>query len=116
MSEVVEIIPKTNTKSYLFAKGNKLSVGKGRGKGNLSMSTLLKNALHKMATGEAMTPAEKITMSLLRQSETGNLKAIEMVLDRTEGKPVQQVQQVNINIEPLKDEQKQNLLKLLEND
>ena len=114
MNETVietEIVQKVKTQ--LFKKGqsgNPL----GRGKGNLSMTTLLRSALVKLNKGETITPAEKISLSLIRQAEVGELKAIEMVLDRIDGKPTQQINQVNVNVEPLKDEQRANLLKLLE--
>jgi hypothetical protein len=113
MTDIVQNVQVKPPAPHLIKKGQVLNP-KGRGKGNLSMSTLLKNALHKMSTGESMTPAEKITMSLLRQSETGNLKAIEMVMDRTEGKPVQAIINRNLNtVEALPQEKIDSLKSLL---
>lgn len=87
----------------------------GRKKGSLSMSTKLRLALDHFTKGETMTSADKIVMSLLRQAEVGDLKAIEMVMDRTEGKPVQAVIQRSFNTnDVLPPEKVEKLNKLLE--
>lgn len=110
---IVETAPQKTTPPYFIQKGQVLNP-KGRGKGNLSMTTMLRSMLEKMATGESLTPKEKILMSTIRQAETGNLTAVQMIWERLEGKPVQMNQNLNVDVSvPLKDDQKKSLLKLL---
>lgn len=113
-TDIVQTELVQKTKPQLFVKG-KSGNPLGRGKGNLSMSTKIKIALNQIVVGEKTTLGDEIITSLTRQAKMGDLKAIEMVLDRVDGKPTQTNQNLNINInDPLKPEQQERLLKILD--
>lgn len=98
---------------------------KGRPKGSKNVTTLLKKMLERNILYEDMegvptelTIAEAITNNMLKTAlnsfdKKDQLKAMDMVLDRTEGKPIQYVEQKEVPttndeaIERLKDVAKQ---------
>ena len=83
-----------------FEKGNKLS--KGRPKGSISFPQLLMRALKQEipmydadGTKQMKPIAEVIVSSWIKGAVNGDIKHINSIVDRLDGKPIQQVQQDN---------------------
>lgn len=45
---------------------------------------------------------ERILKKMIEKAEDGDLKAVEMILDRTDGKPIQHTVNENADIKPIK--------------
>lgn len=78
---------------------------KGKPKGTKSISTFLRKLLDKeisaprgseLASGK-ITVAERLALSLISQANLGNIRAAVEILDRTEGKVKDVVEQTNKN-------------------
>jgi hypothetical protein len=71
---------------------------KGKPKGSLNMSTMLRIMLNektKDEDGKKTTHKALIIKKVIEKAKDGNLKASEMVFDRTEGKPAQTISQIH---------------------
>lgn len=101
-------------KSHLFQKGQSGNP-KGKPKGARHFSTLLKEAIIKVAEGDDMPADRMIVKELVDQAKKGNLQAIDRVLDRVDGKAEQTINldaDVTMN-DGLSLEEKEALLNLL---
>lgn len=93
-----------------FGKGNKF--GKGRPKGSVTMSTLLKKAMEsqlvlktKSGSKESRTTAEWIIDSLIKKAiNSKDVAAIREIFDRIDGKPSQSVEVANKDDQAFKTE------------
>ena len=63
----------------------------GRPVGSLSMTTILKNLMNKKMDLVNDKPVNLINLKLIQKAMKGDVKAIEMIWDRLEGKPQQSV-------------------------
>lgn len=98
---------------YQFKEGNKF--GKGREKGSHNVSTILTKLLDrtiKIDIKEAgkvkkstKTYAEAIALKVIQQSLKGNMRALKILLERTEGKPLQRTEITGIGGEPIQIDQ-----------
>lgn len=83
----------------------------GRQKGTKNMSTILKEMLEleTEVEGVRMTYKDAIIKKLIKKSNAGNMKAIQEVFDRTEGKAKQEIKhditRAFMTIDPLADDQ-----------
>lgn len=92
-------------------KGN----ANGKPKGARHFSTLIKEAITKVATDTGTSDDKEIVKALVAKAKDGDLKAIDIVLDRVDGKSEQTINldaDVTVN-DGLTDEQKEALLNLL---
>jgi len=92
-------------------KGN----ANGKPKGARHFTTLFKEAVTKIAEGEAESDDILIVKKVIAKAKEGDLKAVDMILDRTDGKAEQIINldaDVTVN-DGLTDEQKEALLNLL---
>ncbi len=101
-------------KSHLFQKGQSGNP-KGKPKGARHFSTLLKEAIIKVAEGDDMPADRMIVKQLVDKAKKGDLQAIDRVLDRVDGKAEQTI---NLDAEVHTDdgltkEEKEALLNLL---
>lgn len=91
-----------NIVEHKFEKG-KSGNPAGRPPGK-SISTILKELLEgtiKNASGEVKTRAEVLALTLIEKGIKGkDLRAIEQILDRTEGKPLQTIQSEITSLPP----------------
>ena len=74
-----------------FQKGDPRINRNGRPKKDLALSTEIRKALEKRdveSNGEKIARYEAISDLLTQQALQGNLTAVNIILDRTEGKPV----------------------------
>jgi len=93
---------KSDKNLILFEKGNKIGKLGGRPKGSQSFSTILNKMLdtkfHKLVVNPVdgkpgtFTAREVMLMGLLHEAINGNVKAVEKIMDRIEGKPVQKIE------------------------
>lgn len=78
-----------------FVEGNKASLGR---KNKYSLDALLEAELQKphgrLPDGTMVTKGEMINRKLIEKAVDGNMKAIEIVTNRTDGKPMQKIQVV----------------------
>ncbi len=89
-----------------FEKGNQIGKLGGRPKGSRSLSTRLREMLETKITLKDKNGVKKtqqgsdwIVESLFRNANKGNMKAVEMVFDRTEGKvPLTMNQNTTLNL------------------
>lgn len=85
-------------KDHQFLPGNNANP-KGRPKGSKSLSSLFRKALKfkmdatdpRTKLNRQMTLAEIIVLATVQQAAKGNVRAMNMILDRLEGKPVQPI-------------------------
>jgi hypothetical protein len=87
----------------------------GKPKGARHFTTLFKEAVTKIAEGEAESDDILIVKKVIAKAKEGDLKAVDMILDRTDGKAEQIINldaDVTVN-DGLTDEQKEALLNLL---
>ena len=92
-------------------KGN----ANGKPKGARHFSTLIKEAITKVANDTGTSDDVLIIQALVAKAKDGDLKAVDMVLDRVDGKAEQTINldaDVTVN-DGLTDEQKEALLNLL---
>jgi hypothetical protein len=87
----------------------------GKPVGARHMTTIIFDALSKVAKDTGTREDVEIVKTLLRKAKEGDTKAIEMIMDRTDGKPVQMIDQRVQNIPLVSPEQEERLKKLLEN-
>lgn len=95
-----------NLEGHKFLPGNNMSKGRPKGK---MLSTALREILEKEIDFEdpilrqkyCMTAAHAIGLKLVKRALEGNLKAIEMVLDRMEGKPSETLEIGGIEGQPV---------------
>lgn len=88
---------------------------KGKPKGARHFSTLIREAIKKVAEGESEPADILIVKQLVMKAKTGDLQAIDRVLDRVDGKAEQTINlDADIHTdEGLTQEQKEKLLELL---
>jgi len=79
-----------------FSKGDPNINRAGRPKKGMSLKDLLRERVDEL-TERGTTRAEEIISMLSERAEDGDLKAIEMILDRLDGKPTQHIDSVNEN-------------------
>ncbi len=87
----------------------------GKPKGARHFSTLIKEAITKVANDTGTSDDVLIIQALVAKAKDGDLKAVDMVLDRVDGKAEQTINldaDVTVN-DGLTDEQKEALLNLL---
>jgi hypothetical protein len=70
-----------------FVSGN--NFGKGRPKKGDSITELLRSKGDSFDSDNGQTRLEKIADKLYEKAENGDLRAMEMIFDRLEGKPIQ---------------------------
>jgi len=101
-------------KSHLFQKGQSGNP-KGKPKGARHFSTLLKEAIIKVAEGDDMPADRIIVKQLVDKAKKGDLQAIDRVLDRVDGKAEQTINlDADIHTDDgLTKEEKEALLNLL---
>ena len=101
-------------KSHLFQKGQSGNP-KGKPKGARHFSTLLKEAIIKVAEGDDMPADRIIVKQLVDKAKKGDLQAIDRVLDRVDGKAEQTINlDADIHTDDgLTKEEKESLLELL---
>lgn len=101
-------------KSHLFQKGQSGNP-KGKPKGARHFSTLLKEAIIKVAEGDDMPADRMIVKQLVDKAKKGDLQAIDRVLDRVDGKAEQTINlDADIHTDDgLTKEEKEALLNLL---
>jgi hypothetical protein len=93
----------TEEKREIGTKGGKAS-GEARRKKRdlkLAMQALLEADVKDKRTGEVMSGAEAIALAQYRKAMKGDAKAFELVRDTSGQKPVEKVEQVNIDGEYL---------------
>lgn len=86
---------------------------KGKPVGAKHMTTLLMQAVRQVSKGEGTRADVEIVKKLIEKAKEGDTKAIEMIFDRSDGKPIQQVDARVMQIDPLTIEQQQKLNQLL---
>ncbi len=88
---------------------------KGKPKGTRHFSTLLKEAIIKVAEGDDMPADRMIVKQLVDKAKKGDLQAIDRVLDRVDGKAEQTINlDADIHTDDgLTKEEKESLLNLL---
>lgn len=86
MTENAEINRYNDKKTGMFIEGNP-----GKPKGIRHMSTLLQEAIKKVAKGDAEPADIMIVKKLIDKAKQGNDKSVEMVFDRLEGKAPQKI-------------------------
>ena len=94
-------------RKYAFTKGNPGGGKKGKRHSQL-LSTLLRDALKQKVDIEnpltlevcRITASEAIMLKLMKRALSGNLKAIEMIFDRIDGKVADQLQLANAEDKP----------------
>lgn len=101
-------------KSHLFQKGQSGNP-KGKPKGARHFSTLLREAIAKVAAGDDEPADRMIVKQLVDKAKKGDLQAIDRVLDRVDGKAEQTINlDADIHTdEGLTKEEKEALLNLL---
>lgn len=111
MSEITE--PKQKP-DHLWKPGQSGNPA-GKPKGARHFSTLIKEAITKVANDTGTSDDVLIIQALVAKAKDGDLKAVDMVLDRVDGKAEQTINldaDVTVN-DGLTDEQKEALLNLL---
>jgi len=101
--------------AHLFKPGQSGNP-KGKPKGARHFSTLIKEAIQKVADGEDEPADRLIVKQLVDKAKQGDLQAIDRVLDRVDGKAEQTINldaEVTTN-DGLTQEEKQALLNLLQ--
>jgi hypothetical protein len=98
----------------LFKKGQSGNP-KGKPKGVRHFSTLIKEAIKKVAEGDAEPADRLIVKQLVDKAKKGDLAAIDRIMDRVDGKAEQNINlDAEINIDDgLSQEEKEALLNLL---
>lgn len=93
----------TEEKREIGTKGGKASGEARRRKRDLklAMQALLEADVKDKRTGEVMSGAEAIALAQYRKAMKGDAKAFELVRDTSGQKPVEKVEQVNIDGEYL---------------
>ena len=115
-----EVIPLKNGKLRVrdekgrIVKGGVLNPN-GKPVGTRHMTTIIFDALSKVAKDTGTREDVAIVKTLLAKAKEGDTKAIEMIMDRTDGKPVQMIDQRVQNIPLVSPEQEARLKALLEN-
>lgn len=114
-SDTLEILkPKVKRdKKGRIVKGSVSLNPKGGVVGAKHMTTLLKEAIIKVANDKGDTFDKLIVKKVIDKAHKGDLHATEMIWDRMEGKVAQPVHNLNQNLPPLSSEQTENLKKLL---
>ncbi len=111
MSEITETKQKPD---HLWKPGQSGNPA-GKPKGARHFSTLIKEAITKVANDTGTSDDILIVQALVAKAKDGDLKAVDMVLDRIDGKAEQTINldaDVTVN-DGLTDEQKEALLNLL---
>ena len=111
MSEITEVKQKPD---HLWKPGQSGNPA-GKPKGARHVSTLMKEAITAVATDTGTSDDILIIQALVAKAKDGDLKAVDMVLDRVDGKAEQTINldaDVTVN-DGLTDEQKEALLNLL---
>lgn len=111
MSEITETKQKPD---HLWKPGQSGNPA-GKPKGARHFSTLIKEAITKVANDTGTSDDILIIQALVAKAKDGDLKAVDMVLDRVDGKAEQTINldaDVTVN-DGLTDEQKEALLNLL---
>jgi len=87
----------------------------GKKKGTRHFSTLIREAITKVATDTGTSDDKEIVRALVEKAKLGDLKAVDMVLDRVDGKAEQTINlDADIHTDDgLTSEQKEQLLNLL---
>ena len=101
-------------KPYLFQPGQSGNP-KGKPKGARHFSTLIREAVQKVAEGDAEPQDILMVKALAKKAKEGDLKALDMVFDRVDGKAEQSITleaDVNHN-DGFTAEQKEALLNLI---
>lgn len=73
-----------------FIVGNTIGQA-GKPKGSRHMATLLREAITKVADDKGTTIDKQIIKALYDKAKKGDLKATEIILDRVDGKPLQEI-------------------------
>lgn len=105
--------PERNPDGTLKAGGPSLNPN-GRPKGSLAFKTAIEKWADKEAAvlpdGSKVTRMELITKKLVELAESGNVKAIEMIADRIDGKPKQSIDMTSLGERMGIDPAKQSLV------
>jgi len=73
-----------------FMPGNTIGQA-GKPKGSRHMATLLREAITKVVDDKGTTIDKQILRALYDKAKKGDLKATEIILDRIDGKPLQEI-------------------------
>ena len=84
----------------------------GKPKGVRHLSTLLLEKLSEASKSGSVAEEDIIIQKVIEMAKKGNMRAIELIWDRMEGKSLQTISQIS-QTEPLTEEQKEKLNKLL---
>lgn len=106
-----EIQKKKDTRFQPGVSGNPA----GKPKGARHFSTLIREAIQKVAEDTGTSDDKEIVKALVKKAKEGDLKAVDMVLDRVDGKAEQTITmggELTIN-DGLTQEEKEALLSLL---
>ena len=88
---------------------------KGKAKGTRHFSTLIREAITRVAEDTGTSDDKEIVKALVQKAKEGDLKAVDMVLDRVDGKAEQTINldgELTVN-DGLTQEEKEALLGLL---
>lgn len=82
---------KERDESGKFVYGNQASVGHGRPKNKPSIPNMIKTIGNEIPEGETKTRFELMNLKLWGMALKGNIRAIELICNRLEGRPAQQI-------------------------
>jgi hypothetical protein len=86
----------------------------GKPKGSRHFGTLLREAVQNITDGNGTTIDKQILLTLINKAKAGDIRAIEIILDRTDGKVAQEIElSTTQNIDNLTPEQRAKLDKIL---
>ena len=74
-----------------FVEGNTASVGHGRPKNNISIADMLRETGRQNPETETKTRYELLAIKLWDMALDGNIRAIDIISNRLEGRPAQQI-------------------------
>lgn len=115
-------IPQVNTSTNQVIRNEKGQIisgtpnPKGKPKGARHFSTLIREAIAKVAEGDDEPADRLIVKQLVEKAKKGDLSAIDRVIDRVDGKAEQTINldaDVTTNNDGLSKEEREALLKLL---
>lgn len=101
-----ELAEKNGTESYQEYPGGQFKEGNpGRPKGTKHMTTLLTEAIKRVATDTGTSDDKEIIKALVEKAKKGDTTAIEMIFNRSDGKVTDKIEHSgNLNIGSLLDE------------
>lgn len=108
----IQKIDRRKTMPHLFKKGQSGNPA-GKPVGAKHLTTLLREAMIRIANDKGETADIAMVKKLLSLATEGDLRAMELVWDRAEGKATQHVE-TTIKAVPVNDEQREKLESLLD--